>query len=201
MLRVVGAGLPRTGTKSLKDALELLLGDRCYHMYEVFRHPEDLPDWHGAIRGEETDWSVFPPDCVAAVDWPASAFWRELAEANPDAVIVLTTRESASQWWESCDATVFPALRRESYPEHEEWLAMVHGLLQREIGEAWNDRAAEEAFYERHNAAVRRDAPPDRLVEFRAGAGWEPLCTALGVPVPDEPFPHTNTREEWNRSS
>jgi sulfotransferase family protein len=95
MLRVVGAGLPRTATRSLKEALEHLLGGRCYHMHEVFHHLEDVPAWCTAIRGGETDWREFPPDCVAAVDWPASAFWRELADANPGAVIVLSMRTPA----------------------------------------------------------------------------------------------------------
>ena len=199
MLRVVGAGLPRTGTKSLKAALEILLGGTCYHMTELFnRHAEDLPVWQEAIRGGDVDWASFLPEFVAAVDWPASAFWRELAEANPGAVIVLSTRESAAQWWESCDATVFPAMRKAEYPEYAEWLAMAHALLEREIGDGWNDRAAEEAFYERHNAEVRRDAPAGRLVEWRASDGWEPLCAALGVPIPDEPFPNTNARAEWS---
>jgi Sulfotransferase domain len=198
MLRVVGAGLPRTATQSLKQALELLLGGRCYHMREVFTHLEDVPVWRAAIRGEKVDWRSFPPDSAAAVDWPASAFWRELADANPDAVVVLSTRTSAAQWWESADATILPVLRKESYPEYEDWLAMAKELMAREIGDAWHDRAAAEAFYEGHNAAVRRDAPADRLVDWRATDGWEPLCAVLGVPVPDEPFPHTNTRAEWN---
>ena len=197
-LRVVGAGLPRTATRSLKEALELLLGGRCYHMHEVFGHPEDLPAWQAAIREDETDWSSFPPDCVATVDWPASAFWRELADANPDAVVVLSTRSSAAEWWESADATIFPVLRKDSYPEYEDWLAMSKTLLAREIGEDWDDRATAEAFYERHNERVRREAPADRLVDWTATGGWEPLCAALGAPVPDEPFPHTNTRAEWN---
>lgn len=171
MLRVVGAGLPRTATRSLKDALELLLGDRCYHMSEVFRHLEDVPAWRAAIRGEETNWSSFPPACVAAVDWPASAFWRELADANPAAVIVLSTRDSAGQWWESADATIFPVLRKDSYPEYEDWLAMSKELVAREIGEDWDDRAVAEAFYERHNERVRRDAPADRLLDWRPADG------------------------------
>jgi hypothetical protein len=198
-LRVVGAGLPRTATRSLKEALELLLGGRCYHMAEVFMHPEDIPAWRAAIRGEETAWRSFPPDSAAVVDWPASAFWRELADANPDAVIVLSTRASAAEWWESADATILPVLRKESYPEYEDWLAMARELMAREIGERWDDRAVAEAFYERHNATVRRDAPAERLLEWRAADGWEPLCGALQLPVPDEPFPHTNTRAEWNR--
>ncbi len=198
MLRVVGAGLPRTGTSSLKSALELLLGGRCYHMHEVFRAPENLPTWRAAIRGEDVDWSVFPPDCVAALDWPASVFWRELAAANPDAPIVLSTRESATVWWESCDETIYRYIRKTSYEGYEEWLEMIHELVVHEMGPDWDDRSVAEAYYERHNAAVRAEAPADRLLEFPAGSGWEPLCAALGVPVPDEPFPHVNTRAEFN---
>jgi sulfotransferase family protein len=198
MLRVVGAGLPRTATSSLKAALELLLGGRCYHMHEVFRHADDLPSWRAAIDGEAVDWAAFPPDCVATLDWPASVFWRELAAASPDAVILLSTRASAAEWWESADATVFPYMRKESYPGYEEWLEMIKALLAREIGDPWDDRDVLEAYYERHNAAVRREAPPERLLEWRGVDGWEPLCNALGLPVPDEPFPHVNTRAEWD---
>jgi hypothetical protein len=196
--RVVGAGLPRTATRSLKQALELLLGGRCYHMHEVFMHLEDVPAWRAAIRGEVMDWRSFPRDSVATVDWPASAFWRELADVNPDAVIVLSTRRSAAEWWESSDATVFAVMRKEALPEYGDWLQMCKELVVREIGEDWDDWDAAQAFYEQHNEHVRREAPADRLLEWRASDGWEPLCAALGVPVPAEPFPHTNTRAEWN---
>jgi hypothetical protein len=144
------------------------------------------------------DWRSFPRDSVATVDWPASAFWRELADANPDAVIVLSTRRSAAEWWESSDATVFAVMRKEALPEYGDWLQMCKELVVREIGEDWDDWDAAQAFYEQHNEHVRREAPADRLLEWRASDGWEPLCAALGVPVPAEPFPHTNTRAEWN---
>ena len=197
-LRVVGAGLPRTATRSLKDALELLLGGRCYHMAEVFQHLDDVPTWRAATRGEEVDWRSFPPESVATVDWPASAFWRELADANPEALILLSTRDSSAKWWESCDETIFPVLRKPvEQPENEEWQQMVRELAAHQIGPDWDDAERAQAFYERHNAEVRREAPADRLLEWRATEGWEPLCRALGVPVPDEPFPRVNTREEW----
>lgn len=89
-------------------------------------------------------------------------------------------------------------MRKESYPEHEDWLATIKELLARELGAGWDDRAALEAYYERHNAEVRREAPADRLLDWRAADGWEPLCAALDLPAPAEPFPHTNTRAEWN---
>jgi sulfotransferase family protein len=196
-LRVVGAGLPRTATRSLKDALEHLLGGRCYHMAEVFQNLADVATWRAATQDNDVDWTSFAQDCVAAVDWPASVFWRELADAHPDAVIVLSTRESAAKWWESADETIFPVLREPVEPKHAEWKQMVLGLLAREIGVDWDNAARAQAFYERHNEQVRRDAPADRLLEWRATDGWEPLCQALGVPEPDEPFPRVNTREEW----
>jgi stress-induced morphogen len=152
-LRVVGAGLPRTATRSLKDALERLLGGRCYHMAEVFEHLDEVPTWRAATRGDEVDWRSFPPDCVAAVDWPASAFWRELADANPDAVILLSTRESAAKWWESADETIFPVLRKPvEQPENEEWQQMALELAAREIGPNWDNAERAQAFYERHTS-------------------------------------------------
>lgn len=195
-LRVVGAGLPRTATRSLKHGLERLLRGRCYHMHEVFEHLEDVPVWRAAIRGEPPDWRSFPPDCVAAVDWPASAFWRELAEANPGAVIVLSTRTDAREWWKSVDETILEVARKDSLPEYGDWPAMFHELLARELGEHWDDAETAQAFYERHNAGVRAEAPADRLVDWRPADGWEPLCLALDVAVPDEPFPHLNTRAD-----
>ena len=196
-LRVVGAGLPRTATRSLKEALEHLLGGRCYHMHEVFTNLEDVPVWRAAIRGDEPDWRSFPPACSATVDWPAAAFWRELGKAHPGAIVLLSTRASTAEWWESADATVFDVLRKDALPEYGDWLTMCHELLDRELGAGWNDEGTAQAYYERHNATVRALAPPDRLVEWTAGDGWEPLCAALGLPLPDEPFPYTNTRAEW----
>ncbi len=196
-LRVVGAGLPRTGTKSLKEGLERILGGRCYHMVEVFEHVEHVPLWREALRGRPPDWNEFLADYVAAVDWPASAFWRELAEANPDALIVLSVRDDPESWWRSADRTIFTITRRDEYPEHEEWLAMAHELLVSRIGRSWDDQATAMAAYERHNAEVRATAPRGRLLEWNAREGWAPLCDALGLPAPAEPFPRINTTEEW----
>src|SRR5215813_1479392 len=94
-LKVVGAGLGRTGTHSLKLALEQLLGGPCYHMIEVFGHPDDVDVWRRAAEGETIDWSKFPDGYIASVDWPGGSFWREMAGANPDSVILLSTRENS----------------------------------------------------------------------------------------------------------
>ena len=199
-LRVVGAGLGRTGTHSLKLALEHLLGGRCFHMSELFERPDLTPILHAAVRGEAVDWAGFPEGFVASVDWPACAFWRELAAANPTAPVLLSTRDSAEQWWSSYSETVVPALTKAVPPGDHAWLArraMMMDLMPSTFTPDWSKRESAIAAYQRHNAAVREAIPPERLIDYRAGDGWEPLCTALGMPVPDEPFPLTNTRAEF----
>ena len=194
-MKIVGAGLGRTGTHSLKLALEQLLGEPCYHMIEVFGHPEHVSQWHQAALGNMPDWDELFTGYGAAVDWPAAAFWEEQAAAFPDAAILLSTRDSAS-WWRSCDNTIFEVFRTADDKMPGEWTSMIKELFGQFVGDTL-DEASAVAAYERHNDHVRTTAPPDRLVEWHPGDGWAPLCTALGVAVPDEPFPHVNSTEEF----
>ncbi|MEQ8663540.1 MAG: sulfotransferase [Gammaproteobacteria bacterium] len=192
-LRVIGAGVGRTGTASLKAALERLLGGRCYHMFEVVERPADIPAWQRAAHGEMPDWPHLLADFDAAVDWPAAAWWEELAEAFPDALILLSHRD-AEAWWKSASSTIFPACRE---AEEGPWRRMVFDMLAARFTTAIDDRAAAIAAFEAHNARVRARAPAARLLEWQPGDGWQPLCAALGVPVPDEDFPHTNSEAEF----
>lgn len=198
-LRVVGAGLPRTGTHSLQIALEQLLGGRCYHMREIPGHPFDLGDgWNRALAGDMTGLDRLLDGYVASVDWPASMLWRELSEANPDALILLSVRDSAETWWQSIDATILPVARAALQPGWSERRDLLE-LLERFAGtKHWDDPATMTAAYERYNAQVRRNAPPGRLLEWQAAEGWGPICRALGLPIPDVSFPWTNRRSEWN---
>jgi hypothetical protein len=191
-LRVVGAGLGRTGTHSLKNALEQLLGAPCYHMIEVLSHPEFADYWLDAMNDKPVDWNVVMDGYAAAVDWPASAWWAELAAANPDAILLLSTRESADAWWKSANATIFEAMRRDDMNE-----SMPRKMLNKMFTPDWENPEAAKAAYEAHNAHVRATAPADRLVEWQPGDGWGPICAALGVAVPAEPFPHVNTTDEF----
>jgi len=108
-LKVVGAGLGRTGTNSLKLALEALLGGPCYHMFELAAHQERLPDWERAVAGGDVDWDAILDGYVATVDWPGCAFWRELHAANPDAMVLLSVRDPDG-WWASMESTIVPIL-------------------------------------------------------------------------------------------
>ncbi|MBK8958473.1 MAG: sulfotransferase family protein [Proteobacteria bacterium] len=192
-LRLIGAGVGRTGTLSLRAALETLLGPPCYHMFEVREHPEHIPLWHAAARGEALDWQGLLGGYQAAVDWPASAFWPEISAAFPDAIILLSTR-SAESWWKSASETIFPATL--SAPDSA-WRRMIDAMFANRFTTAIDDKDASIAAFEAHNRKVRELAPPARLVEWQAGDGWAPLCKALGVPIPDLPFPHVNSTEEF----
>ena len=198
-LQVVGAGLGRTGTHSLKVALEQLLGGPCYHMVEVFGRPDQRDTWAAAVRGEEVDWASFLTAYRATVDWPAAAFWKELSVAAPDAVIVLSTRDSDA-WWKSASETIFAVLARGASPDDDagrEELAMIEALIEQRFTPDWQERDGAIAAYEAHNARVRAEAPPGRLVEWQPGDGWTPLCAALGVAEPSEPFPHLNSTTDF----
>ena len=193
-IQLVGAGLGRTGTMSLKLALERLLGGTCHHMMEVFSHRDEVPIWHAAMLGEPVDFPALLAGYDAIVDYPGAAVWRELAAAFPDAPVLLSTRSSAEAWWESASNTIL-ALRPDT--EDPDGRNMIDAVFARSLGGDVTDRDAVMAAYEAHNAAVRSEIPPERLFEYQPGDGWAPLCAALGVPEPDEPFPHTNTREEF----
>jgi Sulfotransferase domain len=192
-LRIIGAGLGRTGTTSLKSALEELLGGRCYHMFEVRERPEDPDTWGDAYEGKLPNWETFFDGYKAAVDWPSAPFWRELSEVFPDAPILLSVR-NADAWWKSTSSTIFIALARYFAPDAPDdgWTRMGRGMMAK-FTPAWQDEEGAKAAYLAYNDHVRATAPAHRLVEWSPGDGWEPICTALELKVPDHPFPHVNT--------
>ena len=124
-------------------------------------------------------------------------FWRELSVANPDALVLLSLRDSAETWWQSAEATILPVARLVLAPDWNEGRGLLD-LLERFTGsKQWDDPALLMNAYEQHNTVVKQSVPPHRLLEWRAAEGWAPLCRALDVPVPDLPFPWTNRRENW----
>ena len=204
MLRVIGAGLARTGTTSLKLALEHVLGRPAYHWREMVGNPEHIPVWHEAIRGRAPAWSTFLSSYGAAVSIPASAFWQELAADNPGALIILSTRDDPEQWWESMNSTLLNPHRAPARPEIPvaALTELAADLWQLRLGAGnMRDKKAMIAAYHRHNEAVRAQAPPGRLLEWRPAQGWAPIAVRLGIPVPTGPFPRENTREQFRAAA
>ncbi len=195
MLQVVGAGVGRTGTHSLKLALETLLGGTCHHMVEVFAHPDEVPVWTDAIDGRPVDWGELMKGYTAQVDWPGASFWPELSAANPDALVILSVRDPDA-WFTSCSDTIFAGMST-MVEGGDEWMKALVRLFNERFSDEIDDRAAMTAAFERHNEAVRAAIPEERLLEWTASDGWKPICERLGLAVPDEPFPKVNTTAEF----
>lgn len=194
-LQIVGAGVGRTGTHSLKVALEQLLGGTCHHMVECFGRPDQIAGFTAAFDGESVDWSELLADFTAMVDFPGSLFWREIAAANPDAPILLSTRD-ADGWYKSATNTIFMSFEH-APGELQPWMLAVRKGLHDRFSDDFENKDAMIAAYDRHNAEVRAEVPADRLIDWTPSDGWDPICAALNLPVPDEPFPVTNTTSEF----
>lgn len=195
-LTVIGAGQGRTGTRSLKFALEELGFAPCYHGSDMYRnHPPGWNLWPRALDGERVEWDVIFDGYKATTDSPACLFYRELAEKYPAAKIILTLRES-NAWFMSARATYLSPAVLENLNKLSDSLDVE--LLRKELvggfGTQLDDRDSVIAAYERHNAGVRAAIPPERLLVYEVTQGWGPLCDFLDVPVPRTPFPHVNLK-------
>jgi hypothetical protein len=192
-LQVIGAGLGRTGTTSLKQALEQLLGGPCYHMLEVQQRTADADAWGDAYEGRPPAWDNFFEGYQATVDWPAAPFWAEISRTFPDGLILLSVRDPEA-WWKSASSTIFLALATYFAPDApaDGWTRMGRGMMTT-FASGWQDEASAKSAYLAHNELVRTTAPKDRFLEWRPEDGWEPICSALHLDVPDQPFPRTNT--------
>jgi hypothetical protein len=203
-LEVIGAGFGRTGTRSLQQALQQLGFTKCYHMAEVFQNPGHSELWEAAVNGTAFDWDTLFEGYRAGVDWPVAGFWRELADYYPDAKLILSTRDPEG-WFKSVHNTIYPdaiAALESDHPDRQRWARWVNALIwEGDLEGTLDDHDAAIEVFNRHLEEVREAIPPERLLVFEATDGWEPLCAFLDVPVPAEPYPRTNTSEEWQRRS
>ncbi|XP_040574263.1 uncharacterized protein [Lepeophtheirus salmonis] len=220
-LAVIGAGLPRTGTMSLKEALDILYPEGpCYHMlvFLMNGNSKDKEHWHKAISGKTTkeDWYTFfdKGGFRCAVDLPSSYFYKELFEAYPESKVVLTVRDAQS-WHDSCYSTIFNNNEDHRIP----WIYYFTGLAQRyNVGQSILNQIvpgfsmslkeanksgpeASKAYFERWNEEVKNNVPEKQLLIFNVRQGWEPLCKFLDRPIPDVPFPKTNDRASIKKIS
>jgi hypothetical protein len=200
-LKVIGAGYGRTGTMSLKIALEMLGFGPCYHMMEVFRNPGHSYAWHAAALGVSKDLKTVLADYQSTVDWPSTRFWRQLMDENPGSKIVLTERDAAA-WYKSASSTIFNVGTPEQLAQIPDPAVRAQTEMARYVvAQATFGGDMSEAhvvdIYKKHNDEVKRTVPPARLLVYDTGAGWEPLCRFLGVPVPEAPYPKTNSTEEF----
>jgi len=192
-LKVIGVGLGRTGTMSLKLALEQIGFASCYHMAELLMNTARVPLWVAAADGKP-DWEAVFEGYSATTDYPGCIWWRELASAYPKAKVILTLRDP-EKWFESTQATIFSEAMSARVKD-----SPVAPLFEKTMWKQFGDRIHDRAFmiehFERHNAAVKAAIPKNRLLVYEVSEGWEPLCEFLAVDVPNAPFPKVNSREE-----
>ena len=199
-IKIVGAGFGRTGTKSLKHALEMLGFGPCYHMIELHQNPERLSFWLEAAETGKTNWDGLFEGYNSCVDWPASHYWRELADYYPDAKVLLSVR-SAESWVKSIQSTIFKSLR--TFPdmppgmERDRRVMNYEIIAKRTFDERLDDDDHLVSAFNDHIAEVQRSIAPERLLTYDGSQGWEPLCKFFGVPTPEEPYPFTNTTADF----
>jgi len=200
-LAVIGAGFGRTGTMSLKVALETLGYGRCYHMAEILMHHRNhMGSWAAAHRGEQVDWDELFVGYKAAVDWPSCGFWRELSKYYPESKVILTKRDP-ERWHESILRTIYPAflaMQASDDPDRRSAGDWINVMVYRGVfADLIEDKAHAIDLYRAHNQAVVQCIPSHRLLIMDGEQTWEPLCRFLGCPIPDEPYPMLNTSEEF----
>jgi hypothetical protein len=164
-------------------------------MVEVFAHPEQVPIWIDAVDGNEVHWGELMEPYTAQVDWPGASFWPELSHFNPEALVILSVRDP-DEWYTSCNNTIFGGMQG-MIENGDAWMAALMRLLADRFSDQIADRGAMTAAFEKHNEAVRAGVPKERLLEWTASDGWDPICERLGLAVPDEPFPLTNTTAQF----
>ncbi len=204
-MQLIGAGLPRTGTTSLQAALQRLGFGPCYHMVELYKRPGHARRWRAVAEGGAHAWAPIFEGYRATVDFPACLFYEELMVDFPDARVLLSVRDP-ERWYESTQATIaqlpttFPWWLRRLLPRVDDLLHVAEQLFwQGFFEDHFEERAAAIARFQQWNAEVQRRVPPERLLVYDVKEGWEPLCAFLGVPVPDEPFPHLNDSRQLQR--
>ncbi len=194
-LSVIGAGFGRTGTLSLKGALEMLGFGPCYHMVEVIQNPHFSGYWEAIGDDKPADWDMVFQGYKATVDWPACAYYAELAVHYPQARVILTVRD-ANTWAESIFNTLFKLMPRQHKPGSRRHIGY-DLIFKKTFGGNIDDRDHVIAVYEAHNAAVKRAISADRLLVYDVAQGWAPLCKFLDVPVPSVAMPKVNSTGEF----
>lgn len=192
-LKIIGAGMGRTGTASLKVALEALGIGRCYHMTEVLKNPRFVTDWISAAGGN-ADWTAIFSGYSATVDNPGCNYWRELAAFYPDAKVILTTRD-ANKWFESTNATIHSA-EFAHFMKNSPFGEMIQKTMWDRMENRMQDRGHMVEFFNRHSADIIDSIAPERLLVYQVSDGWKPLCEFLDLPIPNMDFPRINTRDE-----
>jgi hypothetical protein len=221
-IEVIGAGLGRTGTKSLQAALDVL-GYKTYH----FPLPAHAETWAKFSEGQVTSDVVLEmitrEGFTATCDNPPADIYLEQLRKYPEAKVVLTVRDSGAKWAASWKVLMrFIEVQERpfswSYPTFIQWVPFMRawkrmrGIIGTHLGlppgaliRGWASQPNPDEWlatqYEAHNCQVKANVPPSRLLVFNVKEGWAPLCDFLSKEIPDQPFPNVNESAELERAT
>lgn len=217
MLKVINLSVGRTGTMSLKHALEELGLIKCYHFAEFYEHPEHLSLWLSVSRGEKMDWDKIFYGYQASVYWVPCYNYQAILEYYPDAKVILTVRDPEA-WYKSVYDTVYRYNRLTWYRKlillvmglfkpqlrtmHAVWQLQEQTLWKKTFQGRFHDKNYAIEVFKKHITEVKCNVPEERLLVFNIKEGWGPLCQFLNIPVPTTPFPHVNDTAsfiEWRK--
>jgi len=204
-LKIIGAGFGRTGTNSLKLALEILESQPCHHMLEVLPCENQIKWFHEKAHGKTVIWDEVFENYGSAVDWPSSAYYKELADHYPDSKVILSIRDP-DNWYDSTKETIYFVST-----EIPKWLLFlsskkrqIYEMIKKTIWQGvfdgkFEDREYAVNVFKKHIKKVKSAIPEDRLLIHEAKEGWEPLCEFLGKPVPNQPYPRVNEANTFKK--
>ena len=211
-MKVICAGWGRTGTRSLKYALEHLTGEPSYHMQNILLNKKDAKKWHNSIflHNEKFNWEDIYKGYGACLDFPSCNYYKELMDYYPDAKVILTVRDAES-WVKSWNVLNNQILKSFTF----RFLAKIPRTsfkLQKDIHNkmilgpdgafqgAKSDKERMKKF-EEWNKSVIQYVPKDRLLVFQVKEGWDPLCKFLNIENPDIPFFYKNKTKNMGHMS
>lgn len=209
-IKVIGLGMGRTGTSSLKLALQKLGYGACYHMKDLINNPADVRYWKEIDRYGETNWQSLFGNYQSAVDFPTIGYYKDILRAYPDAKVILTVRDDES-WYKSAIQTILNAepgfLDKIKMSFRLPFSSRLRSLMQvfklskkfwlKNIGNDYKDKEKAIRFFRQWNEQIKQEIGEENLLVYNVAEGWLPLCKFLGTPVPAEPFPKTNSRNEF----
>jgi hypothetical protein len=214
-IQVIGAGAGRTGTLSLKKALEELGFSKCYHMVELLQHPEQVEFWQQISTGKPVDWDALFDGYQAIVDFPGNRYYLNLLQAYPAAKVILTVRDP-ERWYESTFNTVYKAgltplqklimkLQSPFSPRSRQMVQifqLVDQVWQQDLQGRFEEKDFAIAAFNQHIEQVQQMVPSEQLLIYQVKEGWEPLCRFLDKPIPEgKPFPHLNDRASFGETA
>jgi hypothetical protein len=213
-IKVIGAGFGRTGTLSLKMALEQIGFGKCYHMEELLRNPQQVHFWEDASKGKPVNWDALFQGYQAIVDFPGYRHYRQLMQYYPDAKVILSVRDP-EKWYESAYNTIYQAapslgqkiwmsLRLPFSPKLRKLIRVFRlsgAVWKEDFADKFTNKAFALEVFHRHNEEVKRLVPANRLLVYEVKQGWEPLCEFLGVPAPAVAFPRVNEQADFKRKT